>query len=207
MLEFELPSGSAFSPPFNLGVEDFSFHLCFSTICGLSKHQVLPCLHRACRRITQIQLSADLLYALSFSFSPDSVDIGRREMLLRNDFALHAPQGSPRRTHLPTELWLLVADYFSLKEYTTLVAERLSLKLCTPGDTVLDLSLPIRVTYRIIDGARYISRLINGEGATAKSATRVEIGEDYCGIRQLRFHYGPNIVVVPEEIVGESRIW
>jgi hypothetical protein len=52
----------------------------------------------------------------------------------------------------------------------------------------------------MIDGARYVSRLMNAEGATAKSATRVEIGEDYCGVRQLRFHYGLKVVVVPEEM-------
>jgi hypothetical protein len=214
MLEFELPSGSRWSPPFNLGDEDFTFHLCFDTECLWSNPQVLPCLHRACRRITQLQLSADLLSALAFSFSPDTVDTGRREMLLRYDFALYATRRSPWRTRLPMELWLLVADYFfrdyfSVKEYAALVAERLSLKLSTPGETVLDLSLPINVTYRMIDGARYISGLRNGEGvpATAKSARRVEIGEDYCGVRQLRLYYGPDILVIPEDIVGESRIW
>ncbi|KAK3935243.1 hypothetical protein QBC46DRAFT_272216 [Diplogelasinospora grovesii] len=208
LLEFELQRHEIFSPSFNLGNEDFSFHLCFRSPCGSSDHQVLPYLHRACRRITQIQLSADLLSALAFSFSPDSIDTSRREKRLQSDFALHA-RGSEWPRQLPTELWHLVADYFSLKEYAALVAERLSLKLSTPGETVLDLSLPINVTYRMIDGARYISGLRNGEGvpATAKSARRVEIGEDYCGVRQLRLYCGPDVLVIPEDIIGESRIW
>lgn len=166
----------------------------------------MPYLHRACRRITQIQLSGDLLSALAFSFSPESIDTSRREKRLQSDFALHA-RGSEWPRQLPNELWYLVACCFSLQEYAALVAERLSLELSTPEEIVLDLALPIDVAYRMIDGARYISSLRNGEGVTAKSASRVEIGEDYCGVRQLRLYCGPDVLVIPEDIIGESRIW
>lgn len=41
----------------------------------------------------------------------------------------------------------------------------------------------------------------------AKLAKRVEIKEDYYNVRQLRLYYGPNILVIPEDIIKELRIW
>ncbi|ORY59920.1 uncharacterized protein BCR38DRAFT_412142 [Pseudomassariella vexata] len=210
ILEFEFQRYKVFSPPLNIGDDkdkDITIHFCLNAECEFN-NQLIPWIHRACRRITRLQVSQDLLAALAFSFSPSVVNRSRRERLLRDDFASHAARGSLWPKELPTELWHLVADHFSLKDYDALVAERLSRKLSTPKETILDLSLPIHVTYRMIDGARYISGLRNRDGPVrTNSIARIETAEDYYGVRQLRFHNGYDILIVPENIIGESTVW
>ncbi|KAK8038405.1 hypothetical protein PG994_015172 [Apiospora phragmitis] len=216
--EFHFEQCGSFAPTAKLEDDNNStpIHLCLSTECQFSKQSV-HWFHRACRSITQLLLSNEVFAALSFSFNPDHIDIAKRERLLQLDFSQHAARGNvsfqegrlqrrPWSKQLPTELWCFVACHFSVKEYAALVAERLRNELSEPGETVLDLRLPIHAEYRTIDGASYVSHLSNQDGPI-RTISRVETGEDYCGVKQLRLHTAADILTLPEATIGYSRTW
>jgi hypothetical protein len=164
-------------------------HLCRNPQCQFLR-QAVPCLHRACRNITPIELSTTFLAATAFTFEPDLWEKERRKKFLQ-DQIIQALQFEWARYHLPLELWLQITTYLSLEEYAAIRSEFLSSFLgknqACVEETILDVSAPISIRRRKIDGISYISSLQNGtDGVFIIGASqRIFIGEDYLGVREL----------------------
>lgn len=207
---FELEITSWFSlHHFYLGDIHIEIHIRPESRCELAD-EAIPCLHQACRTACISQLSEDLVAATAFSFPPEDSEVERRKEFLRTEFAICSTRQWPGQ--LPHELWLLVAEQFSLKEFAALRSERLRILVSEPGETLLNLSLPIYVSYVEIEGISYIQSLSNSDNETAlpiipRAYQRIDIGEDYLGVRQLRFCSEGSLLTVPESAVDASIIW
>lgn len=80
----------------------------------------------------------------------------------------------------------------------------------TRKESVVDVTLPLYIIYRVIEGVKYVLHLANtGDGvpATAKPVTQMYAGEDYLGLRKFRLHTRSDVLVVPDDVDRNASIW